>query len=134
MSGVTVADHVVAHPTVHEWSATVGELRSLFLDDHIHMALLLDGRRLVSAVERDDLACGLDDDAPASLVGTLVGRAVSPGEPAAAALASMRASGRRRLAVTSGDGTLVGLLCLKASGTGFCSDDDVASRRFGRAA
>jgi hypothetical protein len=46
----------------------------------------------------------------------------------------MRASGRRRLAVTSDDGTLVGLLCLKASGNGFCSDGDVASRRLGRAA
>jgi len=134
MSGVTVADCVVTHPTVHDCRATVGELRTLFLDDHIHMALLLDGQRLVSAVERDDLEVAFDDEAPARVVGTLLGRAVSPGEPAAATLASMRESGRRRLAVASDDGTLVGLLCLKASGAGFCSDDDVESRRFGRAA
>jgi hypothetical protein len=134
MSGVTVADFVVTDPTVHDWRATVGELRALFLDDHIHMALLLDGQRLVSAVEREDLEVTFDDEAPASLVGTLLGRAVRPDEPAAATLASMKASGRRRLAVASDDGALVGLLCLKATGAGFCSDDDVASRRFGRAA
>ena len=134
MTGVTVADCVVTQPTVHHWRVTVGELRMLFLDDHIHMALLLDGERLVSAVERDDLEVAFDDEAPANLVGTLLGRAVSPGEPAAATLASMKESGRRRLAVASEDGTLFGLLCLKASGAGFCSDDDVASRRLGRAA
>jgi hypothetical protein len=134
MSDVTVADCVVTHPTVHDSRATVGELRTLFLDDHIHMALLLDGQRLVSAVERDDLEVAFDDEAPASLVGTLLGRAVSPAEPAAATLASMKATGRRRLAVTSSDGTLVGLLCLKAGGHGFCSDGDVASRRLGQAA
>jgi hypothetical protein len=134
MSGVTVADCVVTHPTVHDYRTTVGELRALFLDDHIHMALLLDGRRLVTAVERADLAAGVSDEARASLVGTLIGRAVDPRAPAAATLASMRASGRRRLAVTLDDGTLVGLLCLKASGDGFCSDVDVANRRLGRAA
>jgi hypothetical protein len=129
VSGVTVADHVVTHPAVHGCGTTVGELRALFLDDHVHMALLLDGRRLVTAVERQDLNAGLADEAPASLVGTLVGRVVCPGEPAEATLASMRANGRRRLAVICEDGALLGLLCLKASGLGFCSDDDVASRR-----
>jgi hypothetical protein len=34
---------------------------------------------------------------------------------------------RRRLAVTSDDSRLLGLLCLKANGSGFCSDADVAS-------
>ena len=134
MSGVTVADHVVTHPAVHDCGTTVGELRALFLDDHIHMALLLDGQHLVSAVEREDLDVRLPDEAPATFVGTLVGRAVPRGEPAAAALASMRANGRRRLAVISEDGTLLGLLCLKASGRGFCSDQDVASRGPTRAA
>jgi hypothetical protein len=133
MSGVTVADCVVRHPTVHDWRATVGELKALFLDDHIHMALLLEDGRLVSAVEPGDLEVALADELPAGLIGTLIGRAVPPCEPAAATLASMRASGRRRLAVTSDDGKLVGLLCLKANGGGFCSDDDVASRRVGRA-
>jgi hypothetical protein len=41
----------------------------------------------------------------------------------------MRQQGRRRLAVVDADGALLGLLCLKASGDGFCSDDGIASRR-----
>ena len=134
MSRASVADHVVTRPTVHAYEATVGELRTLFLDDHVHMALLLDRGRLVAAVERGDLVPGLADEAPASLVGTLDGRVVRPHASAAATLESMRENGRRRLAVTDEDGTLVGLLCLKASGLGFCSDRDVASRRLGRAA
>jgi hypothetical protein len=40
----------------------------------------------------------------------------------------MNATGRRRAAVTSDDGTLLGLLCLKASWAGFCSDQDVRAR------
>ena len=32
------------------------------------------------------------------------------------------------LAVTNTEGRLLGLLCLKASGLGFCSDADVTSR------
>jgi len=134
MSRVTVADHVVTQPVVHDCGTTVGELRALFLDDHIHMALLLDGQRLVSAVEREDLEVGLADGAPASPVGTLIGRVVPPGEPAAATLAWMRANGRRRLAVVSEGGALLGLLCLKANGSGFCSDRDVSGRRFASAA
>jgi hypothetical protein len=134
MSGVTVADHVVTHPAVHDCGTTVGELRALFLDDHIHMALLLDGQRLVSAVEREDLEAGLADGVPAGPLGTLIGRTVTPGKHAAATLAWMRANGRRRLAVVSEGGTLLGLLCLKANGRGFCSDRDVASRRLARAA
>jgi len=41
----------------------------------------------------------------------------------------MQRTGRRRLAVVDGEGRLVGLLCLKASGSGFCSNEDVASRK-----
>jgi hypothetical protein len=40
----------------------------------------------------------------------------------------MTATGRRRAAVTSADGRLLGLLCLKVSQTGFCSDQDVRAR------
>jgi FdhD protein len=40
----------------------------------------------------------------------------------------MTATGRRRAAVTSADGRLLGLLCLKASRRGFCSDQDVRAR------
>ena len=36
--------------------------------------------------------------------------------------------GRRRVAVINNDGRLLGLLCLKASQAGFCSDQDVRAR------
>ena len=38
-----------------------------------------------------------------------------------------------RAAVTSADGQLLGLLCLKSSRTGFCSDQDVRARALGEA-
>jgi hypothetical protein len=41
---------------------------------------------------------------------------------------AMTATGQRRNAVISEDGRLLGLLCLKASQAGFCSDEDVADR------
>jgi hypothetical protein len=40
----------------------------------------------------------------------------------------MNATGRRRAAVIRDDGKLVGLLCLKASRSGFCSEEDVRAR------
>jgi hypothetical protein len=41
---------------------------------------------------------------------------------------SMLRNRLRRIAVVDEHGALLGLLCLKRSGTGFCSDDDVAAR------
>jgi CBS domain-containing protein len=124
-----VADVTVTCPTLHSGDATVGELRAFFLDDHVHMALLVDGRRLVGAVERADLGRDLPDDLPARFAGSLQGRVVSPDTPARSALAVMRAAGRRRLAAVDREGNLLGLLCLKALGNGFCSDEGVADRR-----
>jgi CBS domain len=124
-----VADLAVTCPTVHPAEATVGAIRAFFLDDHKHMALLVDGNRLVATVERDDLSPELCDDRPACLAGTLAGRTLDPDVPVETAFTSMRANRRRRLAVTDVDGSLVGLLCLKTRRDGFCSDADVTSRR-----
>jgi len=46
---------------------------------------------------------------------------------------AMTTTGRRRAAVTSADGRLLGLLCLKASRAGLCSDHDVRARALGEA-
>ena len=46
---------------------------------------------------------------------------------------AMTAAGRRRAAVISADGRLLGLLCLKVSRAGFCSDQDVRARALGEA-
>jgi len=125
----TVADVAVTCPELHDAGTTVGELTELFLDDHVHLALLVDGDQLVAAVEREDLRPGLDPDLPARLVGGLDGRIVQPDAPAGKMLAWMRTECRRRLAVVDEEGRLLGLLCLKASGRGFCSDEDVARRK-----
>ena len=122
-------DLVVSNPTLHGRDATVGDLRSFFGDDHVHLALLVDGPRLVTAVERRDLVASLPDELPAHHVGTLGGRIVGARAPVDETLRRMRQQGRRRLAVVDADGALLGLLCLKASGDGFCSDAGVASRR-----
>jgi hypothetical protein len=92
------------------------------------MALIVDGGRLITAVERGDLAPELPDDLPAREVGTLTGRLVSLDSSAPDAFTSMLAGGRRRFAVTDETGALAGLLCLKKSSRGFCSDGDVAQR------
>jgi CBS domain containing-hemolysin-like protein len=120
---------MVTRPVTHDCSLTLGELKQLFLDDHMHMALLVAGRRLVAAVERDDLDRALPDDTPARIVGSLEGRVVHPDARLVAVHRSMRRARRRRLAVTDERGQLQGLLCLKASAVGFCSDDDVEGRQ-----
>jgi hypothetical protein len=95
------------------------------------MALLVDAGRLIAAVEPQDLDDDLGDDTPACFVGSLAGRTVAPNALLFAVRESMRRARRRRLAVTAADG-LLGLLCLKANGLSFCSDDDVTSRRRSR--
>ena len=117
---------------MHGSSATAGELRAFFADGHVHVALLVDGDTLVGAIERGDLAAAASDESPAREVAALEGRTIAPEAELASAHAAMRRSGRRRLAVVTEDSVLLGLLCLKASGDGFCSDGDVGSRRADR--
>jgi hypothetical protein len=56
-----------------------------------------------------------------------------PGPSLAELRRKMITTGRRRAAVTSADGRLLGLLCLQASQAGFCSDQDVRARARGKA-
>jgi CBS domain-containing protein len=104
-------------------------LRAFFADDHVHMALLVEDGRLVGAVDRDDLAQELPDELPTWAVAPLEGRTISADTAVGDAFLAMGRFGRRRLAVVDHAGGLVGLLCLKASGGGFCSNADVAGRR-----
>jgi CBS domain-containing protein len=129
LAGVRVTQAMVTRPTVYGPATTVGELRACFRDDHVHMALLVDAGKLVAAVDRADLGPHLSDDSRARFVTPLRGRTVGPDASLADALETMRQTRRRRLAVVDEDGTLLGLLCLKATGLGFCSDDAIAQRR-----
>jgi CBS domain-containing protein len=127
--GRTAGEVMLTTPVRHPPSATVREIRDFFRDDHVHAALIVSPAGYLEAVvERDDLAgCRVPGTAAAPL-GRLAGRTVLADASLAEVRRTMTAAGRRRAAVTSADGRLLGLLCLKASRTGFCSDSDVRAR------
>jgi CBS domain-containing protein len=120
---------MVRRPAVHRPTATVAELRAFFDDDHVHMALIVDNGILVGVIERDDLTTATTDKSTAREIAKLDGLTIRPDAALAEARARMTRDGRRRVAVMTEESALVGLLCLKASGRGFCSDEDVAARR-----
>jgi hypothetical protein len=120
---------MVTSPKLLPSGATVGDVRRLFTDDHVHLALLVGARRLVSTVERIDIPPTAPSGALAASYGTLVDRTTTPEALARNALDVMRGRGQRRLAVIDEHGSLRGLLCLKRHGQGFCSDADVERRR-----
>lgn len=136
MDGVlrTAAEVMLTTPVRHPLSATVGEIRDFFRDDHVHAALIVSPAGYLEAVvERDDIAGCQALDAAAAPLGRLAGRTVPTGASLAEVRQAMITTGRRRAAVTSADGRLLGLLCLKASRSGFCSDQDVRARALGEA-
>jgi CBS domain-containing protein len=130
----TAAEVMLTTPVRHPLSATVGEIRDFFRDDHVHAALIVSPAGYLEAVvERDDIAGCQALDAAAAPLGRLAGRTVPTGASLAEVRQAMITTGRRRAAVTSADGRLLGLLCLTASRSGFCSDQDVRARALGEA-
>jgi CBS domain-containing protein len=130
----TAAEAMLTTPARHPLSATVGEIRDFFRDDHVHAALIVSPAGYLEAVvERADIAEYQALDAAAAPLGRVAGRTVLPGASLAEVRRAMTAAGRRRAAVTSADGRLLGLLCLKANRAGFCSDQDVRARALGEA-
>jgi len=130
----TVAEVMLTRPVRHPLEVTVQEIREFFSDDHVHAALIVGpAGQLAAVVERADITRGEAPDSAAAPLGQLAGRTVPAGASLAAVQRSMNATGQRRAAVTSADGKLLGLLCLKASRAGFCSDQDVRARALDRA-
>lgn len=131
-----VGDVMLRHPKVLDAQATVDEARAALANDHVHMALLSQGRTLVGTLVRADLPPpiqrsdqrSVEGSGPALPWSTLRNRTVPPATSADAARELLIDRGLRRLAVVDHDGTLIGLMCLKRTRTGFCSDEDVASR------
>jgi CBS domain-containing protein len=124
----TVADAMLTIAAVSDTATTVGDIFAMFDDDHVHAAVIVADGVLITVIERTDLESHSSDHGPAAHRGTLDGRVVAPDTPLEQARQRMLDAGRRRLAVIDADGTYRGLLCLKRTGTGFCSDQDVRAR------
>lgn len=125
----TVADAMLTTPVRHRLDATVREIRDFFEDDHVHAALVVGpAGYLAAVVERNDIVRSQAPDAAAAPLGRLAGRVVLADASLSATRHAMGATGRRRAAVINEGGKLVGLLCLKASRAGFCSEEDVHGR------
>lgn len=122
-----VADAMLTRPKTMTRAATVADARAAFRDGHVHALLVVDGGVLVAVVERPDLD-GVPDPYPAWRAGRIAGRTVAPGADLQRVWHGMRAAGRRRIAVVDEHGVLHGLLCLKRSEQGFCTDAGVAAR------
>jgi CBS domain-containing protein len=123
----TVADAMLTDVKVHSARTTVREIRVLFDDEHVHAAVIVEDSQLLAVVDRADLETA-DDDALARHLGGRRRRVIAPDADLALARRLMLACGRRRLAVVDRDGRLLGLLCLKRSRSGFCSNRDVRAR------
>lgn len=125
-----VADVMLTQIKRSGLDTTVRELRALFENSHVHMAVIVDGDVLAAVVDRTDVLPEHDDDMPARHLGGLCdARVVGPDTALTQGWQALLASGRRRLAVVAPDGTLLGLLCLKRSRQGFCSNHDIEARR-----
>ena len=130
----TVGDAMLRHPTVHPAELTVREARSAFaVSAKLRVLLLVRDHLLVSMVAREDLSGTEDPSTAVADVGTLEDRCVAAHAPLEETFDAMIRSGRRRIAVVEPDGTLLGLLCLKRSQSGFCTDKGVAAMRRSRA-
>ena len=128
----TVAEVMVRYPKVLPVDAAVSQVLAVFEDDHVHMVLLTRGSLLCGTVVRGDVPDTASNVQQAVCFAHLTGRTVPATAPAEAVLQWLAARQQRRLAVVNDDGLLMGLLCLKARGTGFCSDADVTARAHGR--
>lgn len=123
---------MMIEPSTDPATLSLDEARAAFDNDHVHLLLLVDDGRLVGTLDRDDLAGAPAGTTDARQVAHLDGRTVDPSVSVDDALARMRAQGQRRLAVVDDGGRLVGLLCLKRHGGGFCAPHDLAARRAAR--
>jgi CBS domain-containing protein len=120
---------MLRNPTLFGPDATIGQVRDFLGGEHVHAALITEDGRQLSVVEPVDLTGSEPaENAPALMVGRLHGRVVRPDADLFTTWEAMRMRARRRLAVVDEQGDLLGLLCLKRSGHGFCSEADVRAR------
>ncbi|MFE4082426.1 hypothetical protein [Paenarthrobacter sp. YIM B13468] len=126
----TVGALMVTIPKTFPPSSTVGEVRSLFADDHVLIASVVAANgELLTTIERSDIPAEAPDESPAVHLGRLEGRTALEYCSINRTTGWLKHQGRRRLAVVDAGGHLLGLLCLKRSGRGYCSDAGVLGRQ-----
>lgn len=128
LRGTSVSDAMIHSPKLLGPETTIAQVHAFFRDDHVHAALLVDRGRLLTVIEPVDLIGAPPATSPAVTIGRLRGRITRPDADLAATWEAMTALARRRLAVVDSRGNVMGLLCMKRSGLGFCSDADVQAR------
>jgi hypothetical protein len=95
-----VASAMVTIPKTHGPDTPLNEIRSLFEDEHFHIALIVgDDGRLITTIERSDLDETRVDSIPVFQLGTLAGRTIGPTRSVEDATSMLTAERRRRLAV-----------------------------------
>jgi CBS domain-containing protein len=128
----TARDISIRTPCVLPADCSVADVRTHLVRDHVHLALLVDpAGRLVGTLTRDDID-GVDGARPAAGHGRLEDRVVPPEMTESEVRERLARLGVRRAAVVDEDGRLVGLVCAKRSGNGYCTDDGIAQRRLER--
>ena len=127
-----VADAMVRSPAVHPSGTTIAQARMALEDPHRHLLLIVSRHRLLGTLDRSDLSGPAGGAEPALSVARMTGRIARPDDELAAVHAEMLGRRQRRRAVVHDSGALLGLLCLKASGAGFCTEEGIAARQ-GRA-
>ena len=132
-SSPLVEDEMLRRPKSWPTSLTVGDAREVLGDDHLHAILVVDGAVLRGVIVEGDVPDDVEDDQHALVHARLDGRTVRVGATLDEARELLEQSRSRRLAVVDDAGLLVGLLCLKRHGRGFCSDAGVEARRASRA-
>ena len=126
-----VADAMLTTPALSGAGATTGDVRRLLAGEHRHVALVVDPSGvLLTVVSSDDLPADGEDGLARDL-GRLRERVVAPHADLDSTRVTMLDTGRRRLAVVDDTGRLLGLLCLKSHGRGFCTAETVAERAEG---
>ena len=124
----SVADVMVTQLKTSPITLSVAGAHALLADSHFHMVLLVEGRRLVGTLLREDLPPTAVATEAALPYAVLAGRLIGPEADAERARLEMSRHAVRRLAVVDDAHRLLGLLCLKASRRGFCADSDVIAR------
>lgn len=128
------ADAMVSRPKTLGPDTSVAALHRFFADEHVHMALIVDAAgRLLTTIERGDLPSNTSVQPVAiAELGRLRDRTVAPTTPLVDVTVRLQEQGRRRLAVVDDADVLLGLLCLKRDGTGYCSDLGILARSASR--